>query len=95
MNPGLTLATTARVLRQVRTDHRTIGLIMIVPMVLIGLLAWIYGNTPVFDQIGPALLGVFPMQEIEVPHPGLAQGGVPRLLGVPKPTLQAKLVQLA
>ena len=61
MNPGLTLATTARVLRQVRTDHRTIGLIMIVPMVLIGLLAWIYGNTPVFDQIGPALLGVFPM----------------------------------
>jgi ABC-2 type transport system permease protein len=61
VNPGLTLATTARVLRQVRTDHRTIGLIMIVPMVLIGLLAWIYGNTPVFDQIGPALLGVFPM----------------------------------
>lgn len=61
MNPGLTLATTARVLRQVRTDHRTIGLIMVVPMVLIGLLAWIYGNTPVFDQIGPALLGVFPM----------------------------------
>ena len=61
MNPGLTLATTARVLRQVRTDHRTIALIMVVPMVLIGLLAWIYGNTPVFDQIGPALLGVFPM----------------------------------
>jgi ABC-2 type transport system permease protein len=61
VNPGLTLATTARVLRQVRTDHRTIALIMVVPMVLIGLLAWIYGNTPVFDQIGPALLGVFPM----------------------------------
>ena len=37
------------------------------------------------------LLGVFPMQEIEVPHPGLAEGGVPRLLGVPKATLQAKL----
>lgn len=61
MNPGLTLATTARVLRQVRTDHRTIALIMVVPMVLIGLLAWIYDNTPVFDQVGPALLGVFPM----------------------------------
>ena len=61
MNPGLTLATTARVLRQVRSDHRTIGLIMVVPMVLIGLLAWIYNNTPVFDAIGPALLGVFPM----------------------------------
>ena len=37
------------------------------------------------------LLGVFPMQEIDVPHPGLAQGGVPRLLGVPKAVLQAKL----
>jgi hypothetical protein len=37
------------------------------------------------------LLGVFPMQEIDVPHPGLAQGGVPRLLRVPKETLQGKL----
>lgn len=61
MNPGLTLATTARVLRQIRTDHRTIALIIVVPMVSIGLLAWIYNNTPVFDAIGPALLGVFPM----------------------------------
>lgn len=61
MNPGLTLATTARVLRQVRSDRRTIALIMVVPIVLIGLLAWIYNNTPVFDAIGPALLGVFPM----------------------------------
>jgi hypothetical protein len=37
------------------------------------------------------LLGVFPMQEIDVPHAGLAQGGVPRLLRVPKAPLQAKL----
>ncbi|RPH72208.1 MAG: hypothetical protein EHM78_04340 [Myxococcaceae bacterium] len=37
------------------------------------------------------LLGVFPMQEIDVPHPGLAQGGVPRLLRVPKETLHGKL----
>ena len=28
---------------------------------LLGLLAWIYNGTPVFDAIGPALLGVFPM----------------------------------
>ena len=61
MNPGLTFATTARALRQIRTDHRTVALIMVVPMVAIGLLAWIYNNTPVFDLIGPALLGVFPM----------------------------------
>ena len=37
------------------------------------------------------LLGVFPMQEIDVPHPGLAQGGVPRLLRVPRAALQPKL----
>ena len=37
------------------------------------------------------LLGVFPMQEIGVPHPGLAQGGVPRLLTVPESRAAAKL----
>ena len=61
MNAGLTLATAARVLRQVRSDPRTIALILVVPCVLLGLLAWIYASTPVFDGIGPALLGVFPM----------------------------------
>ena len=61
MNPGLTVATTGRVLRQIRTDHRTIALIIGVPMVALGLLAWIYNNTPVFDAIGPALLGIFPL----------------------------------
>jgi ABC-2 type transport system permease protein len=55
-----TLVVTARVLRQLRTDHRTIGLMLLVPVVLMGLLAWIYDGTPVFDHIGPALLGVFP-----------------------------------
>lgn len=61
MNPSLVLATAARVLRQIRTDHRTVALILVIPMVSIGLIAWIYNNTPVFDAIGPALLGVFPM----------------------------------
>ena len=37
------------------------------------------------------LLGVFPMQEIDVPHPGLAQGGVPRMLVIPGAALQSKL----
>jgi ABC-2 type transport system permease protein len=60
MNPRLTLATAGRVLRQIRHDPRTIGLLVVVPCVLLGLLAWIYANTPVFDQIGAPLLGVFP-----------------------------------
>ena len=59
MNPRLTFATAARVLRQVRHDPRTIGLLVVVPCVLIGLLAWIF-NSLVFDAIGAPLLGVFP-----------------------------------
>jgi ABC-2 type transport system permease protein len=60
MNPRLTLATAGRVLQQVRADHRTLGLLIVVPCVLIGLLAWIFNGTMVFDRIGAPLLGVFP-----------------------------------
>ncbi len=61
MNPRVTLATAGRVLTQLRGDHRTVGLMVVVPCVLLGLLAWVYSDTPqVFDRIGPALLGVFP-----------------------------------
>ncbi|HSW98473.1 MAG TPA: ABC transporter permease [Candidatus Saccharimonadales bacterium] len=61
MSPRRTLATARRVLLQLGHDRRTIGLIFIVPLVLLGLLAWIYNATPaVFDHIGPALLCIFP-----------------------------------
>lgn len=60
MSPRLTLATAGRVLRQLRADHRTVALLLLVPCVLIGLLAWIFDSGPLFDRIGPALLGVFP-----------------------------------
>ena len=56
-----TFATTRRVLQQLRHDPRTIGLIFVVPLVLMGLLAWVYSATPqVFDHVGPALLCIFP-----------------------------------
>ncbi len=60
MSARLTFATAGRVLRQIRHDPRTVGLLVVVPCVLVGLLAWIYRNTPVFDAIGAPLLGVFP-----------------------------------
>jgi len=60
MNPRLTLATAGRVLAQVRHDRRTVALLLVVPCVLLGLLAWIYDNTPLFDRIGAPLLGMFP-----------------------------------
>jgi ABC-2 type transport system permease protein len=56
----LTLATAARVLRQVRHDRRTVAMLLVVPCVLLGLGAWIFESTPVFDRIGAPLLGVFP-----------------------------------
>ena len=60
MNPPLLLATARRVLLQVRADPRTVALLLVVPCVLIGLLAWIYSGTSTFDSIGAPLLGVFP-----------------------------------
>jgi ABC transporter DrrB family efflux protein len=60
MNTARTLATTGRVLTQIRHDPRTIGLLLIVPSLLIGLVAWIFTDTPVFDRIGPAMIALFP-----------------------------------
>jgi ABC-2 type transport system permease protein len=61
MSPLRTFATARRVLQQLHHDKRTIGLIFVVPLVLLGLLAWIYNQTPVvFDHVGPALLCIFP-----------------------------------
>lgn len=60
MNPRLTLVTAGRILTQLRADHRTVALLLVVPCVLVGLLAWIYDGTPVFDRIGAILLGLFP-----------------------------------
>ena len=62
MTPRVTLAVAARVLRQLRRDHRTLGLLMVVPCVLITLLWWMFQDTPLqaFDTLGPGLLALFP-----------------------------------
>jgi ABC-2 type transport system permease protein len=60
MNARATLATTTRVLTQLRRDHRTLAMLLVVPGVLLGLLAWIFDGTATFDRIGAPLLGVFP-----------------------------------
>jgi ABC-2 type transport system permease protein len=60
MNATRTLATTARVLTQIRHDPRTVVLLVIVPSLLIGLVAWIFTDTEVFATIGPAMLALFP-----------------------------------
>ncbi|MFE3887639.1 ABC transporter permease [Streptomyces lydicus] len=61
-SPSRTLATAARVLRQLRHDPRTIALILVVPCVMIALLRYVFDARPeTFNSIGASLLGIFPM----------------------------------
>lgn len=60
MSPRMTLVTAARVLRQVRHDPRTIALIVVLPCVLLGLVAWMF-DQQVIDTIGPLLVALFPL----------------------------------
>ena len=56
-----TLATARRVLTQVRRDHRTLALLLVVPVVLLTLLRFVYDEQPqVFDHVGGPLLALFP-----------------------------------
>ncbi|HEY3438951.1 MAG TPA: ABC transporter permease [Actinotalea sp.] len=61
MSLRLTGATAGRVLRQLRNDPRTIGILLVLPCVLIGLIAWMFEGTPVLNSFGPLLVGLFPL----------------------------------
>ena len=61
MSPRITLATTARVLRQLRRDHRTLGLVLLVPPALLTLFKYVLGDQEeAFARIGGPLVGLFP-----------------------------------
>lgn len=60
MNARVTLATAMRVLDQVRHDRRTAALLFVVPSLLVGLVAWLFSDLGGFQQIGPAMLALFP-----------------------------------
>jgi ABC-2 type transport system permease protein len=62
MTPRITLAIAARVLTQLRRDHRTLAIMLVLPCLLISLLWWMFDDLPgdTFDQVGPALLAMFP-----------------------------------
>jgi ABC-2 type transport system permease protein len=55
-------ATALRVLTQLRHDHRTVAIMLVIPSLLLGLIAWMFADSPypVLDTFGPLLLGVFP-----------------------------------
>ena len=61
MSGRVTGAVARRVLEQLRRDRRTIALILAVPCVLEVLLQQMFGrNSPVFQEVGTPLLGLFP-----------------------------------
>lgn len=60
MNLKITLATTRRILSQLRHDHRTVALMLLVPAVLMVLLRFMFNSELAFNRIAPAVLGIFP-----------------------------------
>jgi ABC-2 type transport system permease protein len=62
MTPRITVATSARVLAQLRADRRTIAMLFVVPCVLMALMKWVFWSEPViFQSVGVPLLGIFPL----------------------------------
>src|SRR5215207_382270 len=67
LSPRLTTMTAGRVLRQLRHDHRTIAMMLVLPSALLGLLYLLWKDLPtlpgqpgIFDRVGLTMLGIFP-----------------------------------
>ena len=61
MTPSITLATTGRILRQLRHDRRTVALLAVVPALLLTLISFMYDDAGgTFDRIALVMLGIFP-----------------------------------
>jgi ABC-2 type transport system permease protein len=67
VSTALATATTGRVLRQLRHDHRTVAMLVLVPSLLLGLLYLLWKDLPTlpgqpstFDRVGLTMLGIFP-----------------------------------
>ncbi|SOE00901.1 ABC transporter permease [Blastococcus haudaquaticus] len=67
LSPRLTVSTAGRILRQLRHDHRTIAMLLVLPSLLLGLLYLLWKDLPTmpgqpstFDRVGLTMLGIFP-----------------------------------
>jgi ABC-2 type transport system permease protein len=67
LSPRLTVATAGRVLRQLRHDHRTVAMLLVLPSLLLGLLYVLWKDVPslpgqpgIFDRVGLTMLGILP-----------------------------------
>jgi ABC-2 type transport system permease protein len=62
MSARATLAVATRVLTQLRRDHRTMAMLLVLPCLLMSLLWWMFDSVPGdgFSRLGPALLALIP-----------------------------------
>jgi ABC-2 type transport system permease protein len=66
MNLRITTAVAGRVLQQLRRDHRTLAMLLVLPCGVLALLWWMFDDLPGpagtagFDRLGPALLALIP-----------------------------------
>jgi len=62
MSPSATGAVASRVLIQLRRDHRTLAMLLVLPFALMSLLWWMFDGLPGdgFSTLGPALLALIP-----------------------------------
>ncbi|ADB35401.1 ABC-2 type transporter [Kribbella flavida DSM 17836] len=61
MTPRVSFAVAARVLAQLRRDHRTVAMLILLPALLVSLMWWMFTDAPAtFDRVGGPLLAVFP-----------------------------------
>lgn len=60
MNVTFALATARRILTQLRHDHRTVAMMVLVPSLLMVLLRFVFNSEQAFSAAAPALLAVFP-----------------------------------
>jgi ABC-2 type transport system permease protein len=64
MSLRITLAVAARVLTQLRRDHRTLAIMLVLPCLILSLLWWMFDEADPtgrgFEALGPSLLAVIP-----------------------------------
>lgn len=62
MTPRITFAVTRRVLIQLRRDHRTLAMLLVLPCLIMTLLWWMFQDRPGFGfgALAPALLALIP-----------------------------------
>ena len=63
MSPRITLAVAGRVLTQLRRDHRTLAMLLLLPTILMSLLWWMFQDAPGVEDEHQAVAHLRPRHE--------------------------------